>query len=93
MERKLAVTPGMSGLANALAGDRHYENLRASDGTDISTRTKHREYMKANNLTIADDFKGTWGAAAKEREGLRNATFQDKELRSTLAKELYTKTA
>jgi hypothetical protein len=93
MERKLCVTPGMSGLANALAGDRHYENLQAPDGTDISSRTKHRQYMKANNLTIADDYKGTWNAAAKVREGLRNATFQDKELRSTLSQEVYTKIA
>lgn len=52
---------------NLIIGDRHYDGLQATDGTDISTRTKHREYMKKNGLTIADDFKGEWSRAAKER--------------------------
>lgn len=85
MERKLSVVPAMSGLANALAGDRHYDGLRATDGTDISTRTKHREYMKRNNLTVADDFKNTWAKAQKEREALRTATHSDPELKRQIA--------
>lgn len=48
-------------------GDRHYDGLQASDGADISTRTKHREYMKANNLTTMDDFKGQWAQQAENR--------------------------
>ena len=71
MERKLSVVPGMSAIANALAGDRHYDGLQATDGTDISTRTKHRQYMKENGLTMMDDFKQTWADAAKEREKIR----------------------
>lgn len=66
-ERFFEVMPGFSGIANALAGDRHYDGLRAPDGTDISTRSKHREYMKRNNLTTADDFTQTWKRAAEER--------------------------
>lgn len=54
--------------SGALWGDRHYDGLRATDGTDISSRKKHREYMKANNLTTVDDFKETWAQAQKERE-------------------------
>jgi hypothetical protein len=50
-----------------LWGDRHYDGLRATDGTDISTRTKQREYMRQHGLTTADDFKGQWASAAKER--------------------------
>ena len=46
--------------SNPLAGDRHYDGLTATDGTDISTRTKHREYMKRNNLTTADDYAQQW---------------------------------
>jgi hypothetical protein len=42
--------------SGALWGDRHYTGLRASDGTDISTRSKHREYMKRTGLTTVDDF-------------------------------------
>ena len=71
MERKLTVNPAMSGLANALAGDRHYDGLRATDGTNISTRTRHREYMKQNGLAMMSDFTNTWAEAAKERESIR----------------------
>lgn len=52
----------------ALWNDRHYEGTKATDGTDISSRRRHREYMRANNLTTADDFKDTWAKAQKERE-------------------------
>jgi len=51
-----------------LWGDRHYDGLRATDGADISTRRRHREYMKRTGLTTADDFKQTWASAAKERD-------------------------
>ena len=88
MERRLSVVPAMSGLAYALAGDRHYDGLRAPDGTDISSRTKHREYMKANNLTVMDDFKGTWAKAQKEREAYRTGTHADPELRSIVKEQV-----
>jgi hypothetical protein len=51
-----------------LWGDRHYDGLRATDGADISTRKRHREYMKRNGLTTADDFKQTWADAKEKRE-------------------------
>lgn len=63
--------PSRKGALNHLGGlwsDRHYEGLAATDGADISSRRKHREYMKRNGLTTADDFKDTWAKAAKERE-------------------------
>lgn len=93
MERHLSVMPGFSGLANALAGDRHYEGMRAPDGTDISSRTKHREYMRSRGLTTADDFASTWKRAENERAELRNATFKDKDLREELTKQVITQTA
>jgi hypothetical protein len=52
---------------NLIMGDRHYDGLRATDGTDISTRAKHRAYMKANNLTTTDDFQSTWTREAQRR--------------------------
>lgn len=88
MYRILSVVPAMSGLANALAGDRHYEGLRAPDGTDIGSRTKHREYMKRHGLTTADDFKSDWKKAAKEREAIRKGTFTDKSLRQDLERQV-----
>jgi hypothetical protein len=54
--------------AGALWGDRHYDGLKATDGTDISTRSKHRDYMRANNVTMADDFKDTWAEAQAQRD-------------------------
>lgn len=88
MERVLSVVPAMSGLANALAGDRHYDGLRAPDGTDISSRTKHREYMKRTGMTTADDFKGEWARAEKERNEFRRAAHHDMELRKEIAEQV-----
>lgn len=51
-----------------IMGDRHYDGLQATDGTDISTRAKHRAYMKANNLTTMDDYTETWAREAKKRD-------------------------
>lgn len=53
--------------SGALWGDRSYDGLKAPDGTDISSRSKHREYMKATGLTTADDFKETWAKAQEAR--------------------------
>ena len=52
----------------ALWNDRGYDGLRATDGADISSRTKHREYMKANGLTTMDDFEGSWAKSRQQRE-------------------------
>lgn len=52
----------------ALWNDRHYDGVKATDGTDISTRKKHRDYMKRNNLATVDDFSQTWAKSQKERE-------------------------
>lgn len=90
MERKLTINPSFSGLANALAGDRHYDGLRASDGSDISSRTKHREYMKRTGLTSSSDYTETWKKQADERAKFQKGDFVDKELRTEIAKQVYT---
>lgn len=66
----------------ALYGDRHYDGMRATDGTDISTRSKHREYMKLNNVTTVDDFKDTWAKAREQRERLytQGGTFSRRDV-------------
>jgi putative FmdB family regulatory protein len=63
MQRHFSHAPGI-----AVGNDSLYQGMRAPDGTDISTRAKHRAYMKANNLTTVDDFKSTWAKQAKERQ-------------------------
>lgn len=63
--------PAKKGALNHMGGlwsDRHYDGMRATDGADISSRRKHREYMKRHGLTTADDFKETWARAQRERE-------------------------
>jgi len=60
--------PALPVDGGALWGDRSYDGMRTTDGTDISSRTKHREYMKANNLTTADDFTQSWAKAKAQRE-------------------------
>lgn len=68
--------------SGALWGDRHYDGARASDGTDISTRSKHREYMRLNNVTTVDDFKDTWAKAREQRERLytQGGTFSRRDV-------------
>ena len=61
--------------------DRYMEGLQATDGTDISSRAKRREYMRRNNLADADDFKGTWAKAAQEGPRLFEAKGYDKAAR------------
>ena len=45
----------------------HLEGLRATDGTDISTRAKRDEYMRLNGLAHADDYREAWPAADERR--------------------------
>ena len=92
MLRRLSVVPGLA-LHNALAGDRHYDGLAATDGSNISTRSRHRQYMKEHDLTMATDYTNTWAKAQKEREALRTGDFQDKHLRETIEREVYTAVA
>jgi hypothetical protein len=52
---------------NNFTSDAIYDGLRATDGSDISTRTKHRMYMRDHGLTTMDDFKGEWAKAGQKR--------------------------
>lgn len=47
--------------------DTHYDGARALDGTDISTRRRHQEYMHRHGVTVADDFKGEWAQKSEQR--------------------------
>lgn len=49
--------------------DRYMEGVRATDGADIGSRSKRREYMKALGLADADDFSDSFRAKVRqERE-------------------------
>lgn len=50
--------------------DRYMEGVQATDGTDISSRAKRKEWMKRNDFVDVSDCAGLWAKAAKEREAL-----------------------
>lgn len=76
--------------ANALWGDRHYDGQRTQEGVDISTRTKHREYMRRNGLAHADDYRETWRKAEAQRADFMTRG-TDPTRRSDVERALYTR--
>jgi hypothetical protein len=90
MERMLTVNGSNSAIAHALAGDRHYDGMRAPDGSMIDTRSKHRAYMKRNNLTIAEDYKGEWATAEKQREARLTAQGGNDRSRRAMIEKAFT---
>ena len=50
---------------SVLWNDREYQDV---GDPRFASRTAHREYMKANNLTTYDDYKDTFKQAQKQRD-------------------------
>lgn len=88
VEIKDDYTPSLRTDSGALWGDRSYDGMRATDGTDISTRSKHREYMKANRLTTMDDYKDSWSQAREQRDRLFNqgGSFRRSDIERAISK-------
>ncbi len=57
-----------------------YGNLRTSDGVDISSRKKRREYMAATGVTDSSDF----GPGYQERRKKEQAREQDRQRKQDL---------
>lgn len=70
-------------------GDLHYADTRGPLGEDLTTRTKHREFMKAKGLTTADDYKNEWAKAAKEREDFHRTGGDHKARREQVERAIY----
>jgi hypothetical protein len=67
--------PKHNGMLDRLVSDDHYHGLKATDGTPIDSRERHRAYMRHNNLTTMDDFSDDFRAkarASQERENSRH---------------------
>jgi len=67
--------PSHNALNAPILMDRFYENTKATDGTDIGSRRKHRAYMRDRGLAPTDDFSPSWyesQAKAKARENQRD---------------------
>lgn len=45
-----------------------YGGMRATDGTPINTKRRHREYMQQNGLALVSDYTEHNAKAAKKRE-------------------------
>jgi hypothetical protein len=69
--------------------DRFYENTCATDGVDIGSRRKHRQYMRERGLTTVDDYKETFAKKAAEREAAKEGRVPSKTRRETLARAMY----
>lgn len=68
--------------------DRYMEGVRATDGTDIGSRAKRREYMRIHGLADAADFKGEWASEAKKRESIRTGHIDTQQRREAIARAL-----
>lgn len=69
-----------------------FGKLQALDGTDISTRKRHREYMRANGLTLAGDYDapgGHWDKAAERRAEAFTRGPDSKTRRESIEKAIY----
>lgn len=74
--------------------DLYMDGVKATDGADIGSRKKRREYMNINQLADADDYKGVWAKAAKERAQIFEAEhgrghFDTRARKGAVAKALY----
>lgn len=67
-------------------GKFEYDNLRATDGTDISSRTKRRHYMQAHGLADPRDFRETGAKAQAQREAFYTARTDTRELTDTVGR-------
>jgi hypothetical protein len=65
------------------------DGVAATDGTDIGSKRKRREYMKINGLADADDYTQEWKTAAKERAAIRSGEHDRKARKEAVERALY----
>lgn len=63
-----------------------YGGQRMPDGADVSSRKKHREYLKATGLAMASDFRETIPRVQAQKE---SRTAERREIRETVGRALY----
>lgn len=69
-------------------GDGHYDGMQGPGGVDISTRTKHREYMKRTGLVTFDDYASTFDKEQERRDAYHSGqrgTVSRKDIERTIA--------
>jgi hypothetical protein len=85
LQEDLGWEPPKEAKFSPIMMDRHYENMAATDGTDIGSRRKHQEYMKRNNLTVSADFSPAYYENIRKAEQKAN----DKDRREAVGRALY----
>lgn len=82
------------GIAAPLRSDAEvYGSVTPStDGTDISSRTKHRAYMQRNGLALASDYTEAHAKAREERAKALSGDSDTRARREDVARALYTNT-
>ena len=78
-----------SGRGNLKSEEEIYGHLTAPDGTDISTRKRHRDYQALHGLTLAEDYKESWKKAAKERARAFTEGPSSKTRRESIERAMY----
>lgn len=69
--------------------DLYMDGVRATDGTDIGSRKKRREFMNVRGLADADDFKGEWAKAAEKRAAFFQGNSKDSSRREAIARAMH----
>jgi hypothetical protein len=68
-----------------------YGGMRATDGTPINTKRRHREYLKAVGGAMASDFTETRARAEKVRHDYLTTGGDHRERKEQLGRALYEK--
>jgi hypothetical protein len=76
---------GGEGRALTTTEELVYGNAKATDGTPINTRKRHREYLKQNGLAMAADYSKEY----QEKEAARRERHEDRERRETVERNVY----
>jgi hypothetical protein len=50
-----------------------YGKIQSTDGEDLSSRKKHREYMKRNGVTLASDYSDEYRQRAESRKEMQES--------------------
>lgn len=60
----------------------------STDGVDLSTRKRHREYMKASGVAMASDYTQSWEQAAKKRDDFYAGNHKHEGLREAISRSI-----
>ncbi len=82
--------PPAAKTGTGIMSGRCHENQVAPDGTDISTRSKRKAWMRATGNADFGDYKNVRAKAAAEKAAkARGEVKPDRQLRDLIGRELY----